>query len=126
MVETSGDGLPAARFDPGRPADPRDAPVGPEPADDRPPTAGYRYAAAGLTAGVGCLVVTGGHAPTRAILDSARRREVPVLRLRTDTRTALDRVGEIVAAGRTRDEATVERMKSLLAEHADLESILGN
>ncbi len=83
-------------------------------------------AAAIEASGVGCLVVTGGHAPTRAILDSARRREVPLFRLRTDIRTALDRVGEIVAAGRTRDEATVERMKSLLAEHAALESILGD
>ena len=83
-------------------------------------------AAAVESSGVGCLVVTGGHAPARAILDSARRQEVPVLRLRTDTRTALDRVGEIVAAGRTRDEAAVERMTALLAEHADIESILKN
>jgi uncharacterized protein len=76
--------------------------------------------------GVRCLILTGGHRPSGAILGQAADKGVSILSVQTDTLTAVDRAENVVRSGRTRDADTVERMRSLLAAHADVEALLGD
>ncbi|RQH03157.1 phosphotransacetylase family protein [Natrarchaeobius oligotrophus] len=74
--------------------------------------------------GVRCLILTGGHRPSGAILGQAADAGVPILSVRTDTYATVERAEDVVRSGRTRDEETVDRMRELLSDHADVESIL--
>ncbi|WP_226481828.1 phosphotransacetylase family protein [Natrinema amylolyticum] len=75
--------------------------------------------------GVRCLILTGGHRPSGAILGQASEKGVPILSVQTDTLTTVERAEDIVRSGRTRDEETVDRMERLLSDHAAVDSILG-
>lgn len=75
--------------------------------------------------GVSCLVLTGGHRPSEAILGRAASADMAVLSVTADTRTIVDRAEAIVRGGRTRDEEAVTIMRSLLEDHADVETLLG-
>lgn len=75
--------------------------------------------------GVEGLVLTGGLRPSGAVLGKAQERGVPVMVVQTDTVTTIERVEGIIRSGRTRDAATVERMRELLLEHADVDALLG-
>lgn len=74
--------------------------------------------------GVTCLVLTGGLRPADAVLGKAESADVPVLLVRTDTKTTLDRAEDVVRSGRTRDAETVARMGELLADYADVDAML--
>ncbi len=74
--------------------------------------------------GVRCLILTGGHRPSSAVLGKAAEKEVPILMVQTDTLTTIERAEDVVRSGRTRDERTVDEMESLLSDHANLEAIL--
>ncbi|SDQ90472.1 phosphotransacetylase family protein [Natronobacterium texcoconense] len=75
--------------------------------------------------GVRCLILTGGHRPSGAILGQAADKGVPILSVQTDTLTTVERAEDVVRTGRTRDEETVDRMQELLTDHAAVDSILG-
>lgn len=75
--------------------------------------------------GVACLVLTGGFRVPDAVVGKAEQRGVPVLSVRTDTLTTLERGEALLRGGRTRDADTVRRMADLLADHADVDGILG-
>ena len=74
--------------------------------------------------GVACLVLTGGHRPSGAVLGKAADAGKPVLAVNTDTVTAIDRAEEIVRGGRTRDVRTVDRMAELLGDHVDVDALI--
>ena len=74
--------------------------------------------------GISCLLLTGGLRPSGAVLGRAEREGVPVLLVRTDTMTTIDRAEDVVRRGRTRDASTVERMSELLADYADIDAML--
>ncbi|MCU4924781.1 phosphotransacetylase family protein [Halobacteria archaeon AArc-dxtr1] len=76
--------------------------------------------------GVRCLILTGGHRPSEAILGRAAKKGVPILSVQTDTVSTIDRAEAVVRSGRTRDERTVDRMESLLTDHAAVDDILGD
>ncbi|WP_121821644.1 phosphotransacetylase family protein [Halostella salina] len=76
--------------------------------------------------GIKCLILTGGHRPPGAVVGKAADKGVPILLVRTDTLTTVDRAEEVVRSGRTRDAETVEAMRELLADHADVEGLLGH
>lgn len=76
--------------------------------------------------GVKCLCLTGGFRPSDAMLGKSKERGVPVLSVHSDTLTTIERAEDIVHAGRTRDEETVERVRELLTDHADLHELTGN
>jgi len=82
------------------------------------------HAAAIEAPGITCLVVTGGHHPSPTILGKAETAGLPVLAVTSDTLTTVERAEEIVRSGRTRDAETVQRMRELLEDHADIDSIL--
>ncbi|KDE58140.1 DRTGG domain protein [Halostagnicola sp. A56] len=73
--------------------------------------------------GVRCLVLTGGHRPSGAVIGQATERGVPVLSVQTDTLTTIERAEAVVQSGRTRTRRTVEQMESLLTEYADVDLI---
>ena len=75
--------------------------------------------------GVRCLLLTGGYRPASAVLGKAEERGVPVLLVDTDTRTTIDRTESVLHAGRTRNEATVDRMEALLTDAVDVDALLG-
>ncbi|WP_138006031.1 phosphotransacetylase family protein [Halalkalirubrum salinum] len=74
--------------------------------------------------GVKCLILTGGHRPSNAVLGKAEEAGKPVLAVNTDTLTVVDRAEEIVHSGRTRDARTVELMRELLSSRVDVEELL--
>jgi hypothetical protein len=75
--------------------------------------------------GVRCLILTGGHRPSSAIVGQASEKGVPILAVQTDTLTTVERAEDVVRSGRTRDADTVDRMQRLLSDHAAVDSILG-
>ncbi|MGQ3328752.1 MULTISPECIES: phosphotransacetylase family protein [Halorubrum] len=74
--------------------------------------------------GVACLVLTGGHRPSGAVLGKAADADKPVLAVNTDTVTAIDRAEGIVRGGRTRDARTVDRMAELLDANVDVDALV--
>jgi BioD-like phosphotransacetylase family protein len=74
--------------------------------------------------GVKTLILTGGFRPPGAIVGAAEEKGVPVLLVQSDTLTTVERAEDVVRSGRTRDAETVERMRDLLHDHADVEAIL--
>jgi BioD-like phosphotransacetylase family protein len=75
--------------------------------------------------GINCLVLTGGRRPPATVLGTATERDVPVLLMAADTVTALERAEDVIRAGRTRDERTVEIIGGLLSELADVDALPG-
>jgi len=75
--------------------------------------------------GVACLVLTGGYRPPSTVVGKAEDRGVPVLSVRTDTRTTIDRLEESLRTGRIRDPDAIARVEELLAESVDVEGLLG-
>lgn len=74
--------------------------------------------------GVKALLLTGGFQPASAVVGRAAERNVPLLSVQSDTRTTIDRVEEVLRTGRTRNEATVDRMRELLDDGVDVAEIL--
>ena len=76
--------------------------------------------------GVNAVVLTGGHRPPAALLGTAEKRGVPVLLAAGDTLSVIERAESVLDTGRARDEGTVDRMRDLLHDHADIDAILGD
>ncbi|WP_273838605.1 phosphotransacetylase family protein [Halococcus sp. PRR34] len=74
--------------------------------------------------GVTCLLLTGGHSPPQAVLGRAEKAGVPVLLVPSDTITAVDRAEDAIDSGPARSADTVERMRSLLTDHLDVDTLL--
>lgn len=74
--------------------------------------------------GVNCLVLTGGHEPSGAVVGKAEERGVPLLVVTADTLTTVERAEELVRGGRVRDAETVETMRDLLERHANVDALL--
>ncbi|WP_122091041.1 phosphotransacetylase family protein [Halalkalicoccus subterraneus] len=75
--------------------------------------------------GVKCLVLTGGLRPSGAVVGKAEEKGVPVMVVRSDTLSTIERAEEVVRRGRTRSAETVARMRALIEEHADTGALLG-
>ncbi|MFC6798177.1 MULTISPECIES: phosphotransacetylase family protein [unclassified Haladaptatus] len=75
--------------------------------------------------GIKCLLLTGGFSPPGAVIGKAESRGIPILLMQTDTMTTIERAEDVIRAGRTRDEETVESMRELLTAHVDVDALLG-
>jgi BioD-like phosphotransacetylase family protein len=75
--------------------------------------------------GVECLVLTGGYSPPSTVVGTAEDRGVPVLRVRADTRTTVDRLEASLRTGRIREPRAIARVETLLAESVDVDGLLG-
>lgn len=74
---------------------------------------------------VQCLILSGGHHPPGHIVARATEAGLPIVVVQTDTLTTVERAEAVVSSGRTRDAWTVERVETLLRDHAALDAILG-
>ena len=74
--------------------------------------------------GVRCLVLTGGVRPSGSVLGTAEENGVPVLLVQADTLGTVERAEGVLRNGRTRSGRTVDRMRTLLTEHADVDAII--
>ncbi|ERG94343.1 phosphotransacetylase family protein [Haloquadratum walsbyi] len=74
--------------------------------------------------GVKCLLLTGGHRPSGAVLGRAAEADTAVLAVNTNTATAIDRVESLIQGGRTSDARTVDRMAKLLDAHVDVDAVI--
>ena len=74
--------------------------------------------------GVKCLLLTGGHRPSGAVLGRAAEADTAVIAVNTDTATAIDRVESVIHGGRTSDARTVDRMVGLLDAHVDIDAVI--
>ncbi|WP_440769136.1 phosphotransacetylase family protein [Natronorubrum sp. DTA28] len=74
--------------------------------------------------GVRCLILTGGHRPSGAIIGQATEQGLAILSVQTDTLTTVERAEDIVRSGRTRDAETVDRMEELLSDHTAVDAVL--
>ena len=74
--------------------------------------------------GIGCMVLTGGHRPSQAVLGKATSEGVPIVLVQSDTRTTIDRTESVLGTGRTRTPEAVERMADLLDESISVDSLL--
>ena len=74
--------------------------------------------------GVKCLLLTGGHRPSGAVLGRAAEADTAVIAVNTDTATAIDRVESVIHGGRTSDARTVDRMLGLLDAHVDVDAVI--
>ncbi|AWB26574.1 phosphotransacetylase family protein [Halococcoides cellulosivorans] len=80
---------------------------------------------AGLEAsGIKCIILSGGFRPTSAVLGKAEERGVPVLLLQSDTRMTIDRAEDILRTGPTRSAETVDRVRELITDHAEVDSLI--
>jgi len=82
------------------------------------------HTAALEASGVKCLILTGGHRPSSAVLGKAAEAGTPILQINTDSLTAVERAESVVRSGRTRDRQTVETMAGLLTERVDTDALL--
>jgi len=74
--------------------------------------------------GIKALLLTGGFRPPSAVLGRAEEENVPVMLVQSDTRTTIDRIEDVLHAGRTRDGSTVAKMQELLDDGVDVRSLL--
>jgi len=74
--------------------------------------------------GIRCLILTGGHRPSGAVVGKAEEKGVPIVVVQTDTLTTVERAEAVVSGGRTRDAEAVRTMEKLLGDHADVDAIL--
>lgn len=74
--------------------------------------------------GVKCVLLTGGLRPPEAVIGRAEEANVPLLLIRTDTTTTINRTEDIIRSGRTRDSTTISRMRELLETYADVDAML--
>lgn len=87
---------------------------------DRPEIQTAALQASGIT----CLLLTGGHNPPQAVVGRAEEADVPVLLVPSDTITSVDRAEDAINSGPARSGDTVERMRSLLTDHLDIDTLL--
>ncbi|ACV12446.1 DRTGG domain protein [Halorhabdus utahensis DSM 12940] len=76
--------------------------------------------------GIKAIILGGGFRPSSAIIGRAEEEGVPILLLQSDTRMVIDRTEDLLQTGPTRSAATVDRMQTLLDDHADVDSLIDN
>lgn len=75
--------------------------------------------AAALETSTRCLILTGGFAPNEMVMAKARAAGVPVMSVKYDTLTAVERIEGLLGAVSIREERKVTRMKEIMEAHFD-------
>lgn len=76
--------------------------------------------------GVRCIVLAGGLEPPSAVMSKAQEKGMPLLAVDRDTLAALNEMEEVVKEGRKVDASSVETVRELLVQHADVDALLGS
>ena len=78
---------------------------------------------AAIESKVKCLVLTGNMLPSGAVLASAEEADIPVILVRGDTMTTIERMEELIGHAHIKQQVKLDRIVYLLENNVDLRSI---
>jgi BioD-like phosphotransacetylase family protein len=78
------------------------------------------------TGTINCLLLTGNLEPASMILGKAEEKGIPVILVKDDTLTTLEKLDEIFGKARIRGAAKIRRVKELVAEFVDVERLVAH
>lgn len=78
---------------------------------------------AAIESKVKCLVLTGNMLPSGAVLASAEEADIPVILVRGDTMSTIERMEELIGHAHTKQQVKLDRIVDLLEKNVDLKSI---
>ncbi len=78
---------------------------------------------AAIESKVKCLVLTGNMLPSGAVLASAEEADIPVILVRGDTMTTIERMEELIGHAHIKQQVKLDRIVDLLEKNVDLRSI---
>ncbi len=78
---------------------------------------------AALETSTKCLILTGNLRPNNIIISRAQEREIPILLVKEDTLSTIEKVEGILGKLRVREEKKIKRAKELLKEYVDVNKI---
>lgn len=73
---------------------------------------------------VKCLLLTGNLEPTKIVLGKAEEKEIPVILVKEDTLSTIERLNEIFGKARIKGDAKIKRIKDLVSNHVDVEKLI--
>lgn len=73
-----------------------------------------------------CLLLTGNLEPTKIVLGKAEEKGIPVILVKEDTLSTIERLNEIFGKARIKGEAKIERIKELVKNHVDVERLMAS
>jgi len=76
------------------------------------------------TGTISCLLLTGNLEPAGTILGKAEEKGIPVILVKDDTLTTLEKLDEIFGKARIRGAAKIQRVKELVAECVDVDRLV--
>lgn len=79
---------------------------------------------AAIEAKVKCLVLTGNLRPSGAVLGSAEEANIPVILVRGDTMTTIEKMEHLIGHARIKQEVKIKRIVELINEHVDLDGLI--
>jgi len=71
-----------------------------------------------------CLLLTGNLEPTKIVLGKAEEKGIPVILVKEDTLSTIERLNEIFGKARIKGEAKIKRIKELVSNHVDVEKLI--
>jgi len=78
---------------------------------------------AAIEAKVRCLVLTGNLRPSEAVLGSAEQADIPVILVRGDTMSTIERVERLIGRARIKQDMKLNRIVELIENNVDVESL---
>ncbi|RME66090.1 MAG: phosphotransacetylase family protein [Nitrospirae bacterium] len=79
---------------------------------------------AALETSTRCIILTGGGQPNDVIIARAREKAVPILSVRTDTYTTVDRIEALLGSAKMRDPQRLPLVRDLVERHIDIKGLL--
>lgn len=71
-----------------------------------------------------CLILTGGLRPSQAVLASAEEANIPVLLVRGDTMSTIERIEDLIGHARIKQKAKLQKIVELIEQNIDVENLL--
>lgn len=79
---------------------------------------------AAIEAKVKCLILTGNLRPSGAVLGSAEEANIPVILVRGDTMTTIEKMEHLIGHARIKQEVKIKRIVKLIEEHVDVDGLI--
>ncbi|MFA0822093.1 MAG: phosphotransacetylase family protein [Methanomethylovorans sp.] len=79
---------------------------------------------AAIEAKVKCLVLTGNLRPSGAVLGSAEEANIPVILVRGDTMSTIEKMEHLIGHARIKQEAKIKRIVELIKKYVDVDGLI--
>ncbi|WP_214044160.1 phosphotransacetylase family protein [Methanomethylovorans sp.] len=79
---------------------------------------------AAIEAKVKCLVLTGNLRPSGAVLGSAEEANIPVILVRGDTMSTIEKMENLIGHARIKQEVKIKRIVDLIKEYVDVDGLI--